>query len=225
MALKNKDRVSATRARLINAAIEALAEIGYHRTTFVEVSRRSELSRGAIHHHFESIPDLMAAVTRDISRQLEERLRADLAALPTGIDLFDQGLDLLWTQMRQPPFQAFQQIRNALATDPALEPVVRDEVKALWDWLQKQTSTLLQDGLKQSTPPESAVIRLVLAALADSYNGNGNGAVADVPPGSTSTIQPPTALNSEDLTTLKTMVRRFTGPTKSQQTRQAEATT
>ena len=207
MALKNKDRVSATRARLINAAIEALAEIGYHRTTFVEVSRRSELSRGAIHHHFESIPDLMAAVTRDISKQLEERLHAELAALPAGADLFDRGLDLLWTQMREPPFQAFQQIRNALATDPALEPVVRDEVKTLWQWLQNQTGTFLQGGLTQSIPPETALIRLVLAALADSYDSNRAA-----------------AQNSQDLTILKVMVRQFVGPSRSSQTQHAEET-
>ena len=208
MALKNKDRVSATRARLINAAIEALAEIGYHRTTFVEVSRRSELSRGAIHHHFESIPDLMAAVTRDISKQLEERLHAELAALPAGADLFDRGLDLLWTQMREPPFQAFQQIRNALATDPALEPVVRDEVKTLWQWLQNQTGTFLQGGPTQSRPPETALIRLVLAALADSYDSNRAA-----------------AQNSQDLTILKVMVRQFVGPSRSSQTQPAEETT
>ena len=75
MALKNEERVTATRARLIDAAIHALAEIGYNRTTFVEVSRRSELSRGAIHHHFESIPDLMAAVTRDISKRIQKKCR------------------------------------------------------------------------------------------------------------------------------------------------------
>ena len=92
MALKNEERVTATRARLIDAAINALAEIGYHRTTFVEVSRRSELSRGAIHHHFESIPDLMAAVTRDISDRIQRSVREGLSQLPDNVDVFDLSL-------------------------------------------------------------------------------------------------------------------------------------
>jgi len=180
--LKNEERVSATRARLIDAAINALAEIGYHRTTFVEVSRRSELSRGAIHHHFESIPDLMAAVTRDISRRIQENLSAGLQTLPSGADQFDLGIDLMWQQMQEPAFRALNQIRCALATDPVLEAAVQDDVRGVWEWLQQRTLSIVTTDGKKSKQIDPAVVRLVLSSLSGAAdNGTALGAPADDP--------------------------------------------
>ena len=182
MALKNEERVSATRARLIDAAVNALAEIGYHRTTFVEVSRRSELSRGAIHHHFESIPDLMAAVTRDISRRIQENVSDGLKALPAGADQIDMGIDLMWQQMQEPAFRALNQIRCALATDSALEAAVQDDVRGVWDWLQQRTRSIVSTSKDKSEQMDPAMVRLVLSSLSGAAdNGTALGAPADDP--------------------------------------------
>ena len=182
MALKNEDRVSATRARLIDAAVNALAEIGYHRTTFVEVSRRSELSRGAIHHHFESIADLMAAVTRDISRRIQEDLTAGLQALPDDADQIDLGIDLMWKQMQQPSFRALNQIRCALATDAVLEAAVQDDVRGVWTWLQERTRRIVATGNEKSNNIDPAVISLVLSSLSGAAdNGTALGPPDDDP--------------------------------------------
>jgi len=180
--LKNEERVSATRARLIDAAVNALAEIGYHRTTFVEVSRRSELSRGAIHHHFESIPDLMAAVTRDISRRIQENLTTDLQALPDNADQIDMGIDLMWRQMQAPAFRALNQIRCALATDPVLEAAVQEDVRGVWDWLQQRTRSIVTPSTDPSNQIDPAVVLLVLSSLSGAAdNGTALGPPKDDP--------------------------------------------
>lgn len=166
--MKNEERVSATRARLIEAAIAALAEVGYHRTTFVEVSRRSDLSRGAIHHHFDSIPDLMAAVTRHIAEQIQQSVRDGLQHVPPGSDVFDFGIDFVWDQMRAPPFLALNQIRTALATDESLRNSVRDEVIDVAEWLQGQARSIVAERSTgaNSAPIDFTLIRLVLSSLA-----------------------------------------------------------
>ena len=48
--MNDHPRAARTRTRLVDAAIDVLAEVGYAGTTFVEVSKRTGLSRGAIHH-------------------------------------------------------------------------------------------------------------------------------------------------------------------------------
>ncbi len=180
--MKNEDRVSATRARLIDAAVNALAEIGYHRTTFVEVSRRSELSRGAIHHHFESIADLMAAVTRDISRRVQEDLTTSIQALPEDADQIDLGIDLIWKLMQGPAFRALNQIRCALATDAVLEAAAQDEVRGVWSWLQERTSSIVAPGNETSKKIDPAVILLVLSSLSGAAdNGTALGPPEDDP--------------------------------------------
>ena len=198
MALKNEERVTATRARLIDAAINALAEIGYHRTTFVEVSRRSELSRGAIHHHFESIPDLMAAVTRDISDRIQRSVREGLSQLPDNVDVFDAGIDFVWLQMQQAPYRALDQIRAALATDLDLQSSVKDEVVDVAEWLQRQARNIVAEGNSAPEAIDPAVIRLVLSTL----SGAATYDIALGPP-------PEDPDRSAYLATLKSMVRLY----------------
>jgi len=204
--MKNEERVSATRGRLIDAAINALSEIGYHRTTFVEVSRRSELSRGAIHHHFTSIPDLMTAVTRNISTRVKESMNERLSAWPPGADTLDSGIDLVWQQMHEPPFRALNQIRSALATDNDLKLAVQDDVNSVWEWMQVQARGMLSRSAERNANPDSgrpdtvdsALTKLVLSSLCGA-------ACHDFALGS----PPEDPDRATYLATLKEMVRRF----------------
>ena len=204
--MKNEERVSATRGRLIDAAINALSEIGYHRTTFVEVSRRSELSRGAIHHHFTSVPDLMTAVTRNISARVKESMNERVNAWPTGADALDNGIDLVWQQMHEPPFRALNQIRSALATDKDLKAAVQDDVNSVWEWMQLQARSMLlksaghgaDAGVNRPDRVDSALTKLVLSSLCGA-------ACHDFALGS----PPEDPDRATYLATLKEMVRRF----------------
>ena len=45
----------------MEATVASLIEVGYARTTSVEVCRRAGVTRGALLHHFESLDDLFAA--------------------------------------------------------------------------------------------------------------------------------------------------------------------
>ena len=134
--MKNEERVTATRAKLIDAAICSLAELGFHRTTFVEVSRRSELSRGAIHHHFDSIPDLMNAVARDLGARIRTDVTAGLQRLPADQNMCNASIDFLWDQLQTPNHLALQQISNAITTDQKLRDTVSPEVRDVTQWLK-----------------------------------------------------------------------------------------
>jgi AcrR family transcriptional regulator len=100
--LSPAERLEQTRARLLNAVIESLAEVGYAATTTTEVARRSGLTRGAQLHHFGTKDQMMLAAakhlnTREHAIELlaafdaavadEDRVRAALAVLaeyPSG---------------------------------------------------------------------------------------------------------------------------------------------
>lgn len=55
-------RSAEMQARLVDAAIQSLVEIGYAGTTLVEICRRAEVTRGAFNHHYDSLHALMAQV-------------------------------------------------------------------------------------------------------------------------------------------------------------------
>src|SRR5581483_10029359 len=54
-------RRAASRARLLDAAVDCLAERGYGGTTLPEIVRRAELSNGALWRHFRSKNELLVA--------------------------------------------------------------------------------------------------------------------------------------------------------------------
>ncbi len=66
----NEARSSATRELLIASCISALIEVGFNKTTGVEVCRRANLTRGALNHHFPDFAELLTATLQSLYQQL-----------------------------------------------------------------------------------------------------------------------------------------------------------
>lgn len=117
------DRSATTKAALADAAIELLVEKGWASTTIIEVCNRTGVSRGAFHHHYDNLPELLADALR--------RLYADMAHPEhrevTGVS----GLvDVTWKSIGNPRFKAVLEAWLAMANDPSLRseigPVVAE---------------------------------------------------------------------------------------------------
>lgn len=115
-------RSASTRARLLDATIECLNELGYAHTTTPEIARRAGVSRGAQLHHFPTKAELVSsAVERLFARRHEEFLAA-IAALPASADRASAAIDLLWSMISGPTFYAWLEMAVAARTDPELRP-------------------------------------------------------------------------------------------------------
>ncbi|MCQ9134396.1 TetR/AcrR family transcriptional regulator [Streptomyces hilarionis] len=79
--LPKQDRSRATRQRLLEAAVAALAEHGWAGSTVTVVAERAGVSRGAAQHHFPTREDLFTAAVEYVA---EERSRAMRALFPRG---------------------------------------------------------------------------------------------------------------------------------------------
>lgn len=76
-----RERREATSARLVDAAIEAIAEVGYARASLGEICARSGVSRGGLFRRFDSRLDLMVAAAAEVGRRHIVRVREQFAAL------------------------------------------------------------------------------------------------------------------------------------------------
>jgi AcrR family transcriptional regulator len=121
---KVQDRSLATRARLLDAALESLVEVGYSATTTIEVARRAGVSRGAQLHHFPTRADLLVAAVEHLLARRMDGFRAALAAVEPGADLLDAGVDLLWSVFDGPVFVAWVELWIGARTDPGLSAAV-----------------------------------------------------------------------------------------------------
>jgi AcrR family transcriptional regulator len=77
-----QDRSRATRRRLLEAAVECLAEFGWAGSTVTVVAERAGVSRGAAQHHFPTREDLFTAAVEHVAEERLLAVRDRLAALP-----------------------------------------------------------------------------------------------------------------------------------------------
>ncbi len=110
---KQADRSKEMRQKLIDATIQSLIEKGYAGTTAVEVCARANVTRGALFHHFESLPALIAAALSDTY----DRLLLD--ARPDENDTtVEEWVVWGWSRVGRREFKAVIEIWLASRNDP-----------------------------------------------------------------------------------------------------------
>jgi AcrR family transcriptional regulator len=77
-----RERSESTIARLIDATIESISEVGYYRTSLGEICRRSGSSRGGLTRHFATRLDIVAAAAETVAERHLAAVRSRLADRP-----------------------------------------------------------------------------------------------------------------------------------------------
>jgi AcrR family transcriptional regulator len=114
------ERRAASRAKLLDAALECLAELGYAGTTFPEVLRRAGLSNGALWRHFRSKADLLVAAALHSEQALAEESRdLDVSGRSQG-ERLDIAVEFLWDYSNHPAFAALLELFPASKHDDDL---------------------------------------------------------------------------------------------------------
>lgn len=109
----NDARSAATQRRLIDAAVASLVEVGFARTTGVEVCRRAEMTRGALNHHFSDFSELLVATLDAVYGQL----LSDREAKPDRRGLVGV-VEHAYRNVTRPEFKAVIELWLAARNDP-----------------------------------------------------------------------------------------------------------
>lgn len=119
-----QDRSRATRQRLLEAAIECLAEVGWAGSTVAVVAERAGMSRGAAQHHFPTREDLFTAAVQHIGTARRAWIREQAAALPHGPGRTREAVELVVGLYTGPLFRAALQLWVAASSDEQLRAQV-----------------------------------------------------------------------------------------------------
>ncbi len=79
-----QERSRLTRERLLESAIECLAELGWSGTTMSVVAERAGVSRGASQHHFRTREELVTAAVAYVTEARLAEVQRAMAELPSG---------------------------------------------------------------------------------------------------------------------------------------------
>ena len=119
-----------TRTRILEAAMELLAEEGYAATSTPAVAARAQLSRTAMLYHFPSRAALMEAVIHYVTRRRVELQEEMQGHLPYDEHFRSRSVDSHWQQLQSTEFRAFCQLSLAANTDEDLAAVFKPALEA-----------------------------------------------------------------------------------------------
>ena len=152
-----QQRRDETRRALLDAAVESLIEVGFARTTTLEVQRRANVSRGALLHHFPSKAELLVAAVDHLAAMRAHELKLLAGQLPEGRARTDAVLELLWQCFSGTMFQVAMELRTAARTDAELRPVLVAGERALRERIFSQARTLFGKDVAEHPGCERAL--------------------------------------------------------------------
>lgn len=135
-----QERSSATRSKVLDAAVECLLELGYAGTTTTLVADRAGVSRGAMQYHFRTKSELLAATVEHLVDRIGGEVREAAARLPAdpGRDRFAAAIDLLWATSSAPLAITWLELNVAARTD--------EELQTLLESVRQRLTTMIRDA-------------------------------------------------------------------------------
>lgn len=95
MARTQQQRREETVARLLQASIDTIIEVGYARASAAVITKRTGVSVGALFRHFETMGDFMAATAYEVLRRQLETFTKQVAEIPADRPALPAALTIL----------------------------------------------------------------------------------------------------------------------------------
>jgi AcrR family transcriptional regulator len=131
-----EERRAQTRAKLLDATVQSVLDVGYAGTTTRRVADIAGVSQGAQTHHFPHRVDLVVAAVERLAERRVAELREMAITLPEDpTERIRAMLDLMWNDFSSSTFTVFVKLWVAAADDQELYahlvPVERQIARAI----------------------------------------------------------------------------------------------
>lgn len=137
-----QERTAATRARVIEATVASLVEIGYAGTTISRIQERAGVARGTLLHHFPTRAELLIAVVEDVAQRRLHVLPDGAAPGETG---WDAAVDLVWRDLQSSNFLAVLELWVAARTDDALRAALVPVERTVFESVHRAVIAVADD--------------------------------------------------------------------------------
>ena len=155
-----RDRRESTRRIILDGAVDSLMELGFSKTTTLEVQKRAGVSRGALLHHFPAKAELLVATIDHLAKmrgiELNRSLN-ELNELPHGDSRVAQALELIWRSFSGPLFYVAMELRVAARSDAELRAALTITEEKLYVRIMEQSRTLFGPEIASKTGFEFAM--------------------------------------------------------------------
>lgn len=117
-----------TRTRIMQAAIDCLADTGYAGISTTSVAERAGLTRAAMLYHFPSRMALIEAVVHYVMRERIHMFNTAYNAMSQEARTNGEHIDIYWEQVQHRLFKAFGELSTAARTNADLAAILTPAV-------------------------------------------------------------------------------------------------
>ncbi|HXA13461.1 MAG TPA: TetR/AcrR family transcriptional regulator [Mycobacterium sp.] len=125
MARTQQQRREETVARLLDASIATIVEVGYARASAAVITKRADVSVGALFRHFETMGDFMAATAYEVLRRQLELFTKQVAEIPADGPAIEAVLEILRDITGNPTNAVMYELMIAARTDEKLRATLQ----------------------------------------------------------------------------------------------------
>ena len=155
------ERRASTQAKILDATVEALVEVGYAGASTPVICRRAGVSQGSLFRYWPTKGALLADAAAHLLGRVTTAYEQALSGRGVGIR---EALEALWDTYRQPDLAAALELYVAARTDPDLAAALRVIEPAHRANLQRIAVSVLDPALLQ-VPGFASYVELALAAV------------------------------------------------------------
>jgi AcrR family transcriptional regulator len=166
MARTQQQRREETVARLLDACIDTIVEVGYARASAAVIAKRAKVSDGALFRHFATMGDFMAATAHEVMRRQLELFTKRVAEIPAEESVLEASLIVLRDVTANPTNAVMYELLIAARTDEKLNATLREVLAEYAANIYQVASTV--PGADRY-PPE--VFATLVATLTNAFDG------------------------------------------------------
>jgi AcrR family transcriptional regulator len=126
MARTQQQRREETVARLLDASIDAITEVGYARASAAVIAKRAQVSDGALFRHFPTMGDFMAATAHEVMRRQIDLFTKRVAEIPPDQPAMEAALTILRDVTANSTNTVMYELLVAARTDEKLRATLQD---------------------------------------------------------------------------------------------------
>jgi AcrR family transcriptional regulator len=129
VARTQQERREETVARLLDASIATIIDVGYARASAAVITRRAGLSGGALFRHFDTMGDFMAATAYEVMRRQLDTFAKQVAEIPPNQPALEGVLNTMRDITGNDTNVVIYELLIAARTDEKLRGALQDVLK------------------------------------------------------------------------------------------------
>jgi AcrR family transcriptional regulator len=126
MARTQQQRREETVARLLDAGIDTIIDVGYARASAAVIAKRAKVSDGALFRHFPTMGDFMAATAREVMRRQLDAFTKQVAEIPADKPALEAALTIMRDLTGNPTNTVMYELMVAARTDEKLRATLQE---------------------------------------------------------------------------------------------------